>query len=437
MKNIYKKLKSKYKLFFSNNQYKFSKFKLPKIIIYPVYFLIYFFSFIEAVLSMFFLSKRRSASLPFFKAMDRVFKFTPLLLYKYKPNASYHSPVPAPVYNTDGSIKDIFWDGAGLQKIDNFGRPIVSVEQSKSVFEGENSKERWEDKSKKIAVAITGGSTVAGSGCRTNHESLPSRLQEVLGNSFEVHNFGAGGYSTFDELVYMWTQDVQAQVIVHYTGWNTLAYSSIFTGTNIDSTESVNFFPTNEVHQELQLFIKQYIPLGFIGIDRRGLHKLVSSSFIYRLFYPIFKIFLGDAIQKESIRAYRPQKFLSASQAAESAFRALVASYSLAKTYKVKFLVVLQPTIVQKKKLHPVEEFLYNNPISTWRSNGQQSLTLIKDYYQELSNMLKNSTIPYVDLSNIFADNENWIFNDEVHINTQGNFEIAKSLAPKIKQLFK
>ena len=51
--------------------------------------------------------------------------------------------------------------------------------------------------------------------------------------------------------------------------------------------------------------------------------------------------------------------------------------------------------------------------------------------------MLRNSTIPYVDLSNIFADNENWIFTDEVHLNTQGNFEIAKFLAPKIKQLFK
>jgi hypothetical protein len=40
-----------------------------------------------------------------------------------------------------------------LQKIDNFGRPIVSVEQSKSVFEGENSKEKGEDKFKKIVVA--------------------------------------------------------------------------------------------------------------------------------------------------------------------------------------------------------------------------------------------------------------------------------------------
>jgi hypothetical protein len=101
---------------------------------------------------MFFLSKRRSASLPFFKAMDRVFKFTPLLLYKYKPNDSFQTPVPVPVYNTDGSIKDIFYE-AGLQKIDNFGRPIVSVEQSKSVFEGENSKEKGEDKFKKIVVA--------------------------------------------------------------------------------------------------------------------------------------------------------------------------------------------------------------------------------------------------------------------------------------------
>jgi lysophospholipase L1-like esterase len=51
--------------------------------------------------------------------------------------------------------------------------------------------------------------------------------------------------------------------------------------------------------------------------------------------------------------------------------------------------------------------------------------------------MLKNSTIPYVDLSNMFADNENWIFMDEIHLNTQGNFEIAKFLAPKIRQLFK
>ena len=77
-------------------------------------------------------------------------------MYKYKStkNNRFRNPVPVPVYNTDGSIKDIFWD-AGLQKIDNFGRPIVSVEQSKSVFEGENSKETGEDKSKKIAVAIT------------------------------------------------------------------------------------------------------------------------------------------------------------------------------------------------------------------------------------------------------------------------------------------
>jgi len=446
-KQFIKEKFQKYKIFLKKKNNQVKNIKILKILIYIIYPIIFLFSFTEVIIRSFLFEKNLHYKFfPFSSRFKKSFIFSPLLLYRYLPNSSKPGLTIFPEYKSSGNkkkelgevgeIKNLIYKFDGYHKINEYGRPAVVVAKDSIYYEKNNLHEAKNDNNvfkskKKISIIITGGSTVAGSGVNNNEESLPSKLQEVLGNDFEVQNFGVGGYSTFDEFIYVWSDSVDCDLIIHYTGWNTLAYSAIFTGTSIDSHISKNFFSTNEAHLELQLFVKDYISIGFIGIDRRSLNNFISKSLIYRLFYPIFKIFFSDAIYLGGVRTYTPQNYLNFKEAAQSACRSLIASYYLAKKEKKKFLVVIQPTILDKKKLHPIEKYIWDNPTSSWKNNIE-NLTIIKNYFKELREEISKNNIPCLDLTNLFQENNDWIFTDEIHINVHGNFQIAKKIAQKI-----
>ena len=447
IKNFLRKIFQDYKNYLKNKKIN-NKFLIFFVKI--TYFLIFFLSFIEILFRIIFIfeTNLRLKFLPFFKYLSKInFSFTPLLLYKYLPNVSLNTAVPEPdKYDKNGNVISIKYV-TGSHQIDINGRPIVHS-NAEEILEKENisdfnqkliTKNNKDNlKNSKKIIAMIGASTTAGTGVKTNFETYPSKLQQLSGEDFEIVNYGVGGYSTFDEMVYFWSEINKVDMVIHYTGWVTLANSSIFNGTDIKNTQFMNLFANNELHQEMQLFAKEYISLGFIGIDLGGLKRVVSESYLFRFFFPIFKIFLGDSIYLGSVREYRPQKFLTSSQASESAFRALSASYFLSKINNSKFLAVLQPSIIFKKNLHNVEKFLYANPTSSWRKmHGEENtIKLIKNYYNELKFKLEKNNIPFLDLTDVFKLNKEWIFTDECHINHKGNKEVAIKIYDYLKKIY-
>ncbi len=366
----------------------------------------------------------RSSSKPYFKSMAKFFQYSPITLYSYKGECEFTTDTIEAKFSRSGYIKEVTYP-VKYHKLDKEGRPLVT------------NKQHWGGK--QLKVAITGGSTVAGSGCNSNNESLPSMLQKRLGYRYEVDNFGVGGYSTWDEFIYYWSRDRKHDLLIHYTGWNTIAFSGLLTGVGLNETNKT-YFATNEILQEHNQFIRRYKSLGFLGIDNWGLEKLYAKTLTMR-FAKRVKVNNRfnknqDSMPARNIREVRPQIFLTPKESAKAAVRALQCSYALSKVNAKQFLVAIQPLIINKSKLSAIEEFIMNDHKRPWQTAQENSIGIINEYFAELLKLLKELNIPYVDLRDSFKGVKYQVFSDECHLIKEGNEIIGQRLGEYVEKLY-
>lgn len=261
------------------------------------------------------------------------------------------------------------------------------------------------NKNDSFKIFCFGGSTLLGTGARDAY-TIPSRLSSYIHQSFpnknvEIINFGCHGYNRSIENIQLQLEllaDHKPDLVIFYDGVNEV----------ISAQENQKAgYPTNAANRQNEF------KTGFSYKRKIGL--LFSSSNIKRLI-----TFLQRKVFKTKPMEVPNTENLS-SQVAQQYVRALKITKALANQYNFKVYNFLQPMIYLNKPLTNHEETMA-------KSNGHFEKLYISTYKNIRQNQELQKDTTFIDISAMFANDQNTIYTDFCHIAERGNDSIAKNI---------
>ena len=250
----------------------------------------------------------------------------------------------------------------------------------------------------------------------------------------EVINFGVGGYTTPQELIYLIENiKYRPDLVITYDGWNDFAYSSSLSGYIDEQDKMTSPLSYHEIFLRLKKIsrLKRYCLYGLCFEPLRFLQSFYTIRLLVR-FMLKYKIFLKFAESiSTSVRSLQSNTVLSASEAAGLYVDNIKAMQGICSGYGIDCISFFQPVITQKDNLTKKEIGLFDK-ICFLSSN----LSLIDRYYEVASNIIKYEKL-IVDLSLIFKSERRDVFNDQCHMNDYGYEKIATAISEKIALMCK
>ena len=347
--------------------------------------------------------------------------FDPFISSRYRPNSSYS--------------KDL--------KVGKHG----------FIINGNKEYELFDDKL--IKIALLGGSSVAGTGVN-NYCTISSQLEKLINannnnKKFEVINAGIGGSYTPKQLVFFSIELIHLDLdyVISLDGFNDFWHSYY------ESNDSANYkgkaIPNRSQYQ-LDMFNKNK---KFTTDDYQKIFPNLSKILWYSGQFLIgFNNFLNK--EKNNIAENNPWLDISISvmekkykdfSHADFFVSNWISLYSIAKQHNINSLFFLQPVIpITKKKLTIPEKESYINFFD------KKKHLEIKDYEEKIDIFYKKSLkkinnfknkIPiedsekFIDISNLFKDENDRAFLDLVHYVEKGNNLIAKEILKHLNNHYK
>ncbi len=257
--------------------------------------------------------------------------------------------------------------------------------------------------------------------------TIPSLLAQALqerGMNAEIVNFGETGYVSTQEVITLLLQLRKGNVpdvVIFYDGVND-TYSAYQNGVaGMPQNESNRIKEFNLLNSERLHDIKK----TFI---RGTLESLSTVRFVKGF---LLRINLRKEIKSMIERRIsdKEEEYL-AEQVVNKYMGNMAVVKALANSYGFKFLFYWQPTIFEKNGLSKYEQSVYA---------GQDEQDIKNFYKKTYSIMRKTDSLhgdtTFHDVSTIFSDVQESIYNDWFHVNERGNDRITQTMVEGILPL--
>lgn len=258
------------------------------------------------------------------------------------------------------------------------------------------------------SLLIFGGSTVWGYGARDSN-TIPSLLsQRISSKGFKITTLNCGemSYSFTQEmtkLIFLLRDGHRPKYVIFYHGANDvfLTYYYGFPGKNIFTR---HFEESVDLGKKSLFYQMSFITWKWITFHSK-IYKAISIGFnlVKKAGPPPNRTHLASLAY--SYRDYYKKNFLLLQQ--------------LSKIYHFKLICFWQP-VIQTKKLLTDEEKIIQQPVMD--DMDGQLYTMINQL------MVTDSSNYFFKISNIFDENTNTIFSDNIHITEEGNQIVADKI---------
>jgi hypothetical protein len=295
-----------------------------------------------------------------------------------------------------------------------------------------------------MIIVVTGGSTIFGVGSSDNSTTVPSIIERIINQRLnlraEVVNMALRGGNSFQEmlLVNRYLAENRASLVLSIAGVNDVDPSPFLI------TVEDRFLDKHVWNNAVSLVHRaERGDLIFINL----VHKLRSWSYTFDLLYRQIK---GDSrhsrigwvrgssttLTAPLVSKIRRDKSIDFKQQAMIAATQYAAAYQISKMNAADFIMILQPSLFNKKKwsaeeAHRIKKRKWDDEIiKTLRQNQDQ-------YYEAFRKTDK--PFQFIDLSEIFAEFDDSLYIDHCHYNDLAAEKFAEiifeSILPSLQQI--
>lgn len=247
----------------------------------------------------------------------------------------------------------------------------------------------------KKRIVVLGGSSAFGTGLRSDDETFQSYM-EKSDPHLEVINAGVIGHKSGNELAYLVTEivDLSPDLIIAFDGWNDV----------------------NSPYKDLPLVAEDFEGANQIENKLEMREALYDPNLFKRIFLSAPKIIFPHVILLKQ-NFVRPQKeiYLPTERTVSRYVRNMEKMNHIAAAFGSRFLCVLQP---QKPASNPTE--------------AQKRYS---DFCLRVKGLLKEKSIPFLDLndhSDQFAES---MFMDQIHLNKKGQLVVANLVMSQLERM--
>jgi lysophospholipase L1-like esterase len=265
-----------------------------------------------------------------------------------------------------------------------------------------------EKKNDVYRIAIIGGSSVFGgevpSDDLTFSKLLESKLNTNGQNNYEVINAGAPAYVSMQELILLEDKiiDLKPDMLIVFDGFN-----DFLTVIKRDPRPNYPWW-FNEVEKVY------YTSITKLFVEKK-LRKFRITKHILNMMEKKKEKDKEYTVNKEQVAFYR---------------RNLDLMCHLAKSYGIKVVLVFQPVALYKQPLNTKEEVLLAKLDQNYLKALKEMCDLGKEAMREVA--IANA-VPFIDGTQVFNNNTEDIFIDEVHFNQRGHTIVADILYDRVK----
>jgi lysophospholipase L1-like esterase len=255
-------------------------------------------------------------------------------------------------------------------------------------------------------IYVFGGSTVWGEGARDAY-TIPGHLSRLL---FEndtpqiVQNYGQSGYVSMQDMLWFQMQllnDNTPDIAIFYQGFNDVlaAAASDYTGVTLQEEMRLN--------------------------DSEAGRILRAGQPLFRL--PDYSLDDYD-MSRAAVKPATPEAIASRWIANAEMIQ------HLAEAYGVEVLFIWQPAIIYKNTLSANEQVMYNRTLA--------ERPAVLELYEQVDPLVREriaeSDLEHVlILSDLFAEVDDELFIDLVHITEAGNARVAEAILPELNNLLR
>jgi len=293
-------------------------------------------------------------------------------------------------------------------------------------------------------IFMLGGSTVQGGALSDYSMTLPAQLESKLqnkGQKVSVINAGVGGYHLAQEKAYAFNELIHRKPVgfIFYDGWNN-AWAS-------EAKKNIESITRSPYSEQLTTQINRLM-------DSKSNYSDLSASVktIVKYFYPNVSTWISN-LKRKSISTESQDSVASAEREAKSAIQEadlenaldaelknslakmkydLIQSVAMCNIHDIKCMFILQPVMFTgKKPLTKIEKEVYAESQNVLRTKNL--VTIYPHYrklYKELSERFSgHKNIKFVDLTDVFDQEERRVYWDTGHLFDLGHQILAESIA--------
>ena len=276
-------------------------------------------------------------------------------------------------------------------------------------------------KIKKDDIFIFGGSTLEGIGSSTNSKTIPALIEKCLFSrniNNQVINIGhAGDYSVQQKsrLFHRVLVDFDPSLVIFFDGRNDAHYSSSFRYLPFSANQSLWGQSTKTEFKDVQPKLFNNLSI----LHRRVIRKLNLND----------KKSLNKKSYNDNLDINK-NTYMAVSEYHKIGDQVNNQLSSL----DIKFMRILQPTLIQSKKVKTNDEKQYINRFLSFKNKSystEKYSDIIKSFYRKVKKIKRNY---FYDLSDIFEERDDTLYSDSVHYNDKSNKIIADKVCKIISE---
>ena len=345
------------------------------------------------------------------------------ILAKFRPKHRYRPPLKRVENQFHPYLGHIHPPNARIQT----NRPSTGPTFIETDTEG-NSKTPLALENPQIQIAVTGGSTMFGTGSSSNDETVPSLIERMindkLGVRAEVVNLGKRGYASFHETVLLdrYLASHQVDLVLAISGFNDAHHAFNF--------PDIEFgFLTPEVWKEAVPLQRRAERGDLIVLNWAD--KLSSISHTFDLLHA-----LATGLRKEPPAPDKetdPPEGANTLENVPERVRLSIVHYSMMNTLAhlrgAEFALFLQPN----SKVRPRETFSPDEAAKEPTSRKRRQFTYYNAYFEGIR--AADKEFIFHDITGIFPPETAPFYYDLAHYTDRGAAVVAESVVDRIKPL--
>ncbi len=298
-------------------------------------------------------------------------------------------------------------------------------------------------------IVVLGGSSMEGVGLDHSNQTIPANLERLLNENkpdknkvYQVLNFGIGGFFTGTELVKFLTELVyyEPDAVISLDGFNEVVFMQIQPMGFVD-TPIINWAKYSYYHFEAMNGYKESVPPKFMRLTFTFIQKFLNKlkpakSELYKNL-PLYDF--SKKLKKES-------PFLK-----EVVYNNLNSLAAYSAMNDISALLYLQPYAAQGKPWSDTEKeifkkratkegdpsYNYSSP-EVYEEKMRGAYERYKEVYKDLGAKYSDyNNVKFLSAVNMFENNSETIYVDEVHYNENGTKIIAKKFYDDLFPLIK
>ena len=262
-------------------------------------------------------------------------------------------------------------------------------------------------------IIVLGGSTAWGSGASSNDTVWTAVLENILrrhsGKTVEVLNAACGGYTSFQELMYLEFKLLQfsPDMVIVLDGYNDIFMDALYPGDKYEANVSVSYYDEKKFFESGLLW-----QISGLILSRSNFCSLIRRA--------------GEKIKYETGRSLYGRGYVH-TKGIDNYISNIQSIAGLLKGRNIKTMFLLQPYLaISKKQLSPEEESM----LSKNRQASAYMIPLMELLREKYKQFASKNALNYYDLTDICDDSprSETMWYDHAHLNDNGNKVLAEKL---------